>query len=356
MTQAIGTGIDHAFTAAERGCAGKPGEVDRLVYFFLEGLPAIESQFNGILRGSGVRATLSGIFCHQTPKVTPIPASGTSPPRCELGDILFLVTYGGRLYSHYLGNALLVQAKENISTVDGTTQAHLYERANSFTYYTPNALSTQSRSLSDCEYALWYWGFRREFWNYPHRWGTDGIAARPPVPHLSHVPFENSLMDLICGVNGRRVKSLPTSDTSTGWSRIVDDLIRVTAKSTFTRQNAFVSRNKEPLRGEEITRVIQGMAGAPNAPFLVKCSLGRIFKFFDDELAGIGAKLTKESEEFDREKFLREFAKHARGRKDDGSPPRFGDERREDADSGGGGCSFVIIDFESEPPRFKRLP
>ncbi len=39
LTQAIRTGIDHSFTAAETGCAGNPGEVDRLVYFFLEGLP-----------------------------------------------------------------------------------------------------------------------------------------------------------------------------------------------------------------------------------------------------------------------------------------------------------------------------
>lgn len=344
MIQAIQTGIDHTFTAAERGCAGSPGEVDRLVYFFLVGLPAIEGQFNVIFQGSSVRATLSGIFCHQTPRVTPIPASGTNPPGCELGDILFLVTYGGRIYSRYLGNALLVQAKEDASTVDGTTQAHLYENATAFTYNSPGDLAPQRRSLADCDYALWYWGFRHQFWNYLRPWQTEGISARPRNPHGLPMPFERTLMDLICGVNGRRVRALPAGDRSTGWSKIVDDLIRVTARSSFTRRNAYVSRDREPLRGEEITHVLRTMAETPNAPFLIRCSLDRIFSFFDEEMAALGKKLTTASQQFNREEFLSGFGDH-KAIREDNQPPSLGNTRPKGPGDDGGGCSFVIMDF-----------
>ena len=348
LTQAIRTAIDYNFTAAERGCVGNPGEVDRLVYFFLEGLPVIESQFNGILDGSGVRATLSGIFCHQTPRVMPVPASATTPLGCELGDILFLVTYGDRLYGRYLGNAFLVQAKEDASTVDGTTQAHLYEKAAAYTYSSPPSLAPQSRSFGGCKFALWYWGFRRRFWHYPAQWMTEGVAARPRLDHRFEMPFENALMDLICGVNGHRVRALEPNSTESGWSKIVDDLIRVTAHSCFTRQNAYVSRNKEPLRGEEIIRVLQACQGSPSAPFLVRCSLDRIFGFFDEDLARLGKELTARSHAFDRDRFLSNFPQKGESGSGDGeaSPPTLGNERPEAPDGDEGGCSFVIIDFE----------
>ena len=347
LTQAIRTGIDYTFTAAERGCRGNAGEVDRLVYFFLEGLPAIENQFNGILDGSGVQATLSGIFCHQTPRVTPDPASPTKPPGCELGDILFLATYGGRLYGQYLGNALLVQAKEDASSVDGTTQAHLYEGAAAFSYTSPNGMANQRRSLAGCEFALWYWGFRRRYWRSPNPWPTEGIAARPRQRDGFEMPFERALMDLICGVNGQRVKALSPTSAEDGWSKIVDDLIRVTANSSFTRQNAYVSRDREPLRGEEMIRVLLACRGNLDAPFLVRCSLDRIFGFFDDDLAKIGKALTTNSQEFDRDKFLSQYERKGETPPEggDAEPPSLGNERPPILQGDGGGCSLVIIDF-----------
>lgn len=350
LTKAIRTGIDHSFTAAETGCAGRPGEVDRLVYFFLEGLPAIEGQFNQILLGSGVKATLSGIFCHQTPRCTPIPPSPSSPPGCELGDILFLVTYGGRLYSHYLGNAMLVQAKENAVSVGGTTQAFLYERAREFSYTAPGQLAGNVRSLRDSSYALWYWGFLRHHWRPGWEWSSEGIVARPIAAHRAMRPFEVALMDLICGVSGRRVKALDPGDPEEGWSRIVDDLIRVTARSAFRRQNAYVSRDKEPLRGEEVSRVLHDMAGSQECPNLVRCSLGRIFEFFDKELAEIGQKLTSNSESFDREVFLRDFPERKMDSDSNEVPPILGNKRPEGPEDGSG-SSFVIMDFESKHRR-----
>lgn len=346
MTHALATAIDHSFTAAERGCAGRPGEVDRLVYFFLHGLPAIEGQFNSILNGSGVQATLSGIFCHQTPRVRPVPASPHSPAGCELGDILFLVTYGGRLYSHYLGNALLMQAKEQLRSVRGTTQAHLYEVATSFDYSWPAPLAGQTRLLHDTSYALWYWGMNPDHWRFHRAWFTEGVAARPTPVAQSMSSFEDALMDLICGINGRRVKALQAGDPSVGWSKIVDDLIRVTAHSAFTRRNAYISRYRRPLRGEEITRVLQHLADTPRAPFLIRCSLDRIFEFFGNGLEKVGVALTESSKAFDADEFSKEHSKGAKARDGGASPPMLGNGRPEPVDGDNGGCSFVIIDFQ----------
>lgn len=347
LTRAIATAIDHSMKAAEYGCLGQPGEVDRLVYFFLEGLPAIESQFNGILADSRVRATLSGIFCHQTPHVNPIPPSRTTPPGCELGDILFLVTYGRRLRGDYLGNALLVQAKEEVESVDGTTQAHLYERAIAFDYTSPQQLARQQRDLTACQFALWYWGFGRRAWRSRHWWRTEGrLAARPRMAVPRGEPFEDVLMDLICGVNGRRVKSQPANSTETGWSKIVDDLIRVTARSALTRQNAFISRDKEVIRGEDFIRVLAAMLNRPGAPFLARCSLDRIFHFFDDELAKLGKELTEKSKAFDADRFFRENQMPEKEPSGDAPPPTLGNQRIEVDGQNEGGCSFVIINFE----------
>jgi hypothetical protein len=126
IVEAIKQTIDQTFDAADAGCRERPGEVDRLVYFFLEGLPLIEDQFNRILGPYGIHSTLSGIFCHQTPKVEPHPNVQAKNHTCELGDILFLVTYGRVLYGSYLGNSFLVQAKEDVRSIAGNLQEHLY--------------------------------------------------------------------------------------------------------------------------------------------------------------------------------------------------------------------------------------
>jgi len=246
LVHAVGQTINQTFDAANAGCVGQAGEVDKLVYFFLEGLPLIEEQFNRILHRHGVHTTLSGIFCHQTPKVNPQPTPTHKPSSCELGDILFLVTYGRRLYDRFLGNALLVQAKEDARTIGGSVQEFLYESANGFKYLLPRSLAGQLRSLSECHHSLWYWDFNGQLplRFAPFFWHTAGISARRPQQFRHHRPFEFVLLDLICGVTGRRVRGLEANSTEDGWSKIVDDLIRVTARSAFRRQNAYISRNR----------------------------------------------------------------------------------------------------------------
>lgn len=330
---------------------GTAGEVDKLVYFFLEGLPLIEDQFNRILREHNVHATLSGIFCHQAPKVIPTPTQSGLGNSCELGDILFLVTYGKRLYGSFLGNAMLVQAKLDANSVEGTLQEYLYRQANGFSYFRAGTLSGQSRHLHEGTNALWFWGFEPRYsWPLSHE--TEGIRARRSGSRHTHMPFEIALADLICGVNGRRARALEANATDSGWSKIVDDLIRTTARSAFHRQNAYVSRNREPLRGEDAVRAVDAALSSPpdNTPFLIRSSFGRILSIFDQELAGLGQKLEAGGKDFHEDTFKAQHPRRFPGPSDDLKdnlpPPPLGNERPPEGDEGGG-CSFVIMDFST---------
>jgi hypothetical protein len=346
LTQALAQTINHTFSAAQVGCHGAPGEVDRLVYFFLEGLPIIENQFNHILHQYGVNTTLSGIFCHQTPKVEAIPAFRPDPGTCELEDVLFLVTYGRRLWNNYAGNALLVQAKEVLNSVRGTRQDHLYTHATEFTYQSPRRLARARRSLAEGTNALWYWGFMGDHYPLPYPyWHTEGCRARR-VPHYRyHHGFEFCLMDLICGVNGRRVAILEANDPGIGWSKIVDDLIRTTATSALRRENAYISRgHRDVLRGEAAVRAINGLNN-PLPPFLIRSSLKRLLGYFDDEIARAGASLEQIGLDFNEEDFFKERPNPKEKLPDsDGSPP-LGNERLTANEQDDGGCSFIIVDF-----------
>jgi len=345
LINALAGAINQTFRAADVGCANPPGEVDRLVYFFAEGLPLIEEQFNLILEPHHIRVNLSGIFCHQTPRVVPQNQPGGATKACELGDILFVTTYGRRLFGHIAGNGMLVQAKQQIQSVRGSLQEFLYERADGFEYQSPGILAGQQRNLGECRNSLWYWGFDQWRTHFQMReWQTHGVCSRnSQTPHFW--PFEVALMDLICGVTGRRWYALPENSPQTGWSKMVNDLIRVTANSALRRQNAFIVRNRETLRGEDAISAINQALGQP-APYLVRASLKRFFQIFDPEMEELGAKFEKESSLFIEEEFKERAGKRFAGRTDGPNkpPPNLGDERpimRDDE----GGCSFVVVDI-----------
>ena len=161
------------------------------------------------------------------------------------------------------------------------------------------------------------------------------------------IPFEFALADLVCGVNGRRARVLEPTSTDAGWSKIVDDLIRHTAQAAFRRQNAYVSRNQEPIRGEDAVRAINATLAA-TPPFLIRSSFGRILSIFDKELASLGQKLEDTGKVFDEDKFK---AEHPRQYPPDDfkqgfPPPPLGNDRP-NGDDGDGGCSFVIMDFST---------
>jgi len=147
---------------------------------------------------------------------------------------------------------------------------------------------------------------------------------------------------LICGVRGKRVRRLAENSTDTDWSKIVDDMIRQTALATFQRKNAYVSRNQEPLRGEDAVRAVNATLG-PNSAFLIRSSFKRVFSIFDERLAAIGQEIEDAGREFNEERFKKHEGNAKRFSGSGDLPPILGNERN--VDENGGGCSFVIMDF-----------
>lgn len=95
--------------------SGAPGmvatpttEVGFIAAVVLGGVPAVAAAWGAILNSIGLRLSMVGVFCHQSPMVRF--RSGGTNHRCELADLLVVVDdiTGGSIVDR---RAVLVQAK-----------------------------------------------------------------------------------------------------------------------------------------------------------------------------------------------------------------------------------------------------
>ena len=354
--------INHSFQAAEYQHHTQTTEVDRLLYFFVEGLPILESGLRRLLRPYKVDVTISGVFCHQTPRVrSTLPRQ--SPGECELADMTFISSYGRIIGSNGLGNAMLVQAKNRLGEARSRNQEFLYEEAEEFMYTTPRTLSqvvppnSNRRDIRTAENALWYWEYDhyRSYrgYGYPHGWSTHGVLAqtRSPDQQLFFTPFEVALFDMIAGVTGKGFHRVPTGSGERGWSHIIDDVLRVTARNLVRSQrSAYIIRGAGHLRGREAHQSIAAVVGQ-NVSFVARCSLGEVFELMGAEMSNLGKKIEVLNAQFDTEKFRKEYLYErpkARGSGDEGGKPPIIYNDGMELESEDGGHSFVVFRFKSE--------
>ena len=354
IEEAITNAVDLSFQAAEAGTRSAAQEPDFIAYFFLDGLHRLEVSLNAILLSSRIRVTLSGIFCHQTPKVYPSVGGVQTPTSCELGDLLLVSLYtpppGSTIERRALGNALLLQAKmeaERPSDVD--PQWQLYSSAETFRYRSPAPLAQQVRSLADAHPALWYWCLERNPWRWQAtgspRWLTSAVHPRSPwhngpihPTRRFALPFSGLVWSLFNGVAGQTFyrASSPATQTS-GWSAVVNDLIADTANRTLTRNNAYIVRSQPNLlRGSAALRAINANL-QPQPGFLVRASLGQALALVDDSLGKTGETL----EQYTQKSVT---APRIRTRGVDEPPPPLG--RVKDDDNRDGGMSFIIANWQ----------
>jgi hypothetical protein len=342
----ISEAVNDSFQKAQQVLVEGVGEIEKLIFFFMEGLPQIEGSLNELLSQHRVMVTVSGIYCHKTPIVRSIsPSQGVNG--CELGDMAFLATYdNNRDLGQYLdgwGNGILMQAKEAYNPRVQTVQKELYEKSRRFRYTSPHPLTGQERSLSKKINSLYYWDFsggtptsseHSNSYSY-----TTSILARPGL-ELSLPPFEpfgQTLASLFCGQSGRGFQKKPEG---TGWSRIIHDLIENAATRSISHSKIFSPRGVKPSRLYNYPAWILS-AGRPTS--LVRCSLAEFLKAFpDNALKDIGEKFEAEAKIFD----LDEFKSRDKGNLDGGStaPPSKLREQPNDDDYSGGG-NFVVFQF-----------
>jgi hypothetical protein len=299
---------------------------------------------------------VSGILCHKNPLVEfqyqrPRRPEGrkirlrnspllnqleTVTGRCELADIAFLATYGGRLRGGGIGNALLAQTKRDSSDLGGNEdQIRLYREVRDFRYYAKSHGKAHRRLPPKSDPALWHWVLGDGHHAHPNRgnsWFGHPLSTQPDAIWS---PAGWAIYQLMTGVIGNGFAVPHTHDQ--GWDKIIHDLIRITCKKTTRCKNAYTSVLQN-LRGEQALQAVESVL-VRNGGQVVKNSFGRIFSHWENgELAAMGKELENPKKQFNELDLMREFNRGG------DEPPRTRKLGSDDNNEGEG--SFVIFDLE----------
>lgn len=353
LVNCIGVTIAESLESAIAQNGNRLDEIWMLYSFYYRGLPVLERRLNTILNPSSVRVTISGILCHKNPvvefeyerEVYPQPRQralfGQSPQprmesvtgRCELADIAFLATYGGRLPSGGIGNAMLTQTKRDLDDL-GTNrdQFALYREVRAFNY-TSSAYSKAARELPPKDqFALAHWAFAEE--RRFHSFSGGSLLGHPLNDGWR--PIAWGLYQLLSGIVGKGFY-IP-QDSDLWWSRIIFDLIEITCQKATTCKNVYGQR-LSGLRGNDAQAVVREVL-TNRGGYVIKNSFGRIFSGWNHlNLSLLGQMLQAPKKQYDPLELLLEMR-----RNDDGPPTK---DRELDPEYDGGG-SFVIIDLEDQ--------
>ena len=231
--------------------ASKPEEPDFVAMLTMNGAPKLQALISGILAGTGISCTTTGVFCHQTPKAK----FGTEKP-CELGDILLthIHSKGVKVQNR---NSLLLQAKmaKDADKAGGYTiptndqhQLKLYSEWPQFEYYRAGPkLNGQTRSVfphlahPGAQYLL----------IDPADYFNPSCRANPPTGQFPCgvwmaeqviYPYQllsQAIFGLLSFSSGRVFG--PRSATHYGWTRVVWDLLESSLTKSFNRRNIKVT-------------------------------------------------------------------------------------------------------------------
>jgi len=346
LTQAVDTAAHLSFLRADTDCNMRPGEVDKVLSFFIVGLEFMEEEFNRRLHPRGVNVSISGIFTHQTPKVD-LTTTAYRGKECELADLCVLATYGQPLARDGLGNAMLLQAKTRFHQGADPVQRALYEDEIEFLYSSPGCLAQLNHNLRQLppkwEPALAYWEVGDWTWHdLPHYHRTwlywaNQVQRNMPAP----TPFGTAVIDFLRGAGGYGFRR-PTSG-SRKWSRILFDLIEVTARTAVNLDSISV-RDLPRGDGRLARRVLQG-ANTPGCPFVSRNSLAETLAFYSRELGELGRKIESRGRVWSEK--LAAYAEAEPSRPGE-IPPILGNDRLSMDGGEGGAGNLVFMHFTEE--------
>lgn len=212
--------------------------------------------------GSRMHVRSGGIFVHQQPKVECIDFPERRPASVEIGDLL-LIRQEVKRGEVQKRASLLLQAKKYARTPvspDNPNQHHLYARWPEFKYTKAShkdlygevrhiegsdlyngakyLLIDKNHSYDPLDHNLWY----------PHGECGYGMTAHPTQPDFTHYRcFLSELTDFIVGDAGKPFDQPVTA--SMNWSRVMQDLIGVTAHQASTYFGSTHGQRKGP-RGQ----------------------------------------------------------------------------------------------------------
>ncbi len=212
--------------------SNRPTEPEIVACLMLHAAPELAANWRHILSRHGVQFTAATVFCHARPIVD---YGGTK--NTELGDILLVHRHQDRAGT-VRRNALLFQAKVSSAQPHaiGRGEAHqlqLYRGWPDFSYITPRSLRGQLRQVQP---KTWHRGAQylqiddRPPWDqrsgllqgFPY---FPAGACLPENPLIIHHDLAIELLAWLGGFSGRPFRDRASTVNSSGWSRVVWDLM-----------------------------------------------------------------------------------------------------------------------------------
>lgn len=222
----------------------KPEEPDFVASLVLNGTKIIENEWRKVFNSVGIRIAVTGIYCHQAPKVN---FSGIKKKSCELGDLLWChVHYSAN--GSVTRNAILYQAKKSANQPyriqkNDADQLKLYSTWPAFTYVTSGSLNGQIRHVKPsaprrgAQYLL-IDGRPPEILES----GILGIPGTYPIgscipnnPIIDHCDLGLELVHSLELLSGDPFDDRNTAIKENGWSKVVWDILESSAQKSFRR-------------------------------------------------------------------------------------------------------------------------
>ncbi|MGK2932692.1 MAG: hypothetical protein ACSLFD_07980 [Solirubrobacterales bacterium] len=187
----------------------------------------LNQQLGPIFNGHGLTASVSGVFCHQSPYVDLLPPVSLEEG-CELGDLLVVAHYRGPHEDEIVSLLLQAKMKSFPDPSNSDPQWRLYNEWPRFKW------------RHDPEYVRWpkpsgpHLGAQHMVL-YPD--ARMAAKCRMPDPSVPSTLAADEICDALVIKSGRRIKGRleARAERGGGWSELVWDLIDQTALKALNR-------------------------------------------------------------------------------------------------------------------------
>ena len=234
-----------------------PEEPDFVASLVLKSTRIIENGWRNVFNLFDIQIAVTGIYCHQTPKVN---FNGMKGSSCELGDLLWCHVHSDK-NGNVSRNAILYQSKKSSKQPyvipPGSDQIKLYTAWPAFTYTSSGTLlNNQKRQVKPA-------APRRgaQFLLIDDRppenpeAGVLGIPGTYPIgscmpnnPLIDHSDLGLELVHSLEFLSGDPFDDKITALQEIGWSRVIWDILDSSADKAFRRYRSGY-RNKPRISG-----------------------------------------------------------------------------------------------------------
>jgi hypothetical protein len=264
LVNAFEVAILNGMLSSWRRVGRQPQEPDFIADLVTVTMPDVYKILSNLLQASGIQSSMVAVFCHQSPKVR---YQGMLGNNCELGDLLIAHVHIDA-HGHVFRNSLLLQAKVSTHIPHilqrADDQLNLYELWPEFEYTSPARLTSQTRKVlpenshAGGKYLLINSQYlHRHYHSLAQMFGwSSACVSMPDTDLYCHCDLSDELFGFLIRSTGRGFRSRADTGSSTGWSRVVWDLLEITARMTFNRKKAgYVNSSRSSVPPDDLDRL-----------------------------------------------------------------------------------------------------